>query len=560
MSTRTALLNGNVINRDTDFSKYIEAVSEPWVISWFTVTSSSVAIWKAFVPCERTNGDIIYAVVYNTSAQSISWDGDVYIEISQELIDNWELTEEDWTWIAEIKVWTMPAKNALKLATITSGVVTDKRNMIKKVGELLEMINDNAEDISDLDDRIEELEEAWAINHLEERELVGELYTANNFMFKQYTPNIDDCDIEANIWDTQSNTAVHIQRLWSWVASNTLKLKVKSVWSPTTWLVVQVRKWVQVTVTANSEAYWYWGTIVASWSIAYSDISWTWAEKTITLDSNFWWTEWELLDVVVYQTWAIVNASNYYCIACDNTQWSQGFRYLSLNWTLVTKSNLMPYCISSWFWDTMLVKEWSETSIWTKDTVRGAWSASGTQWEPKTLVSYIEQTATYSWDYTVSATFDVSQNSGDWVDVLAYVDGTTVYSEHIIGFSSWSNTLVRLIRLHNIKKWQVIQVKYCWLYTNAYRFTTISATSATVSVPVILKKTWIPKWKPRAVESIWSYWYITTYWMHIDDIYYWWIMIWTSSSATTWSITLWNAVWYITVNLNGETLKIPYYW
>ena len=69
MATRTALLNWNVINRDTDFSKYIEAVSEPWVIEWLTVSSTSVAIGKAFVKCERTNGDVIYAIVYNNSAQ-----------------------------------------------------------------------------------------------------------------------------------------------------------------------------------------------------------------------------------------------------------------------------------------------------------------------------------------------------------------------------------------------------------------------------------------------------------------------------------------------------------
>lgn len=34
----------------------------------------------------------------------------------------------------------------------------------------------------------------------------------------------------------------------------------------------------------------------------------------------------------------------------------------------------------------------------------------------------------------------------------------------------------------------------------------------------------------------------------------------TSTTATTWSVTLWNAEGYITININGENKKIPYYW
>lgn len=33
-----------------------------------------------------------------------------------------------------------------------------------------------------------------------------------------------------------------------------------------------------------------------------------------------------------------------------------------------------------------------------------------------------------------------------------------------------------------------------------------------------------------------------------------------STTATTWSVTLWNAEWYITIQINGLTKKIPYYW
>jgi hypothetical protein len=88
MAVRTALLTSKNINLDTDFSKYIETVSEPGVITGFAVTSSSVATGQARVPCERTNGETIYAFVQNFNSVSISGDGYVIISIPQNIIDN----------------------------------------------------------------------------------------------------------------------------------------------------------------------------------------------------------------------------------------------------------------------------------------------------------------------------------------------------------------------------------------------------------------------------------------------------------------------------------------
>jgi len=230
MAIRTALLNWNNISRDTDFSKYIETVSEPWVIEGLEVSATKVGIWKARVPCERTNWETIYALVYNSSEATISWNGEVYILVSQTYIDDWELANEDWTWIATIEVWTTPSKNALKLATITNWSVVDNRNMIPKVWELNTQIESIFSQLEDLDERVEKLEEAWAIDHLEESGLVGELYSLSDTLFKQYTPALADSSLDCNVWDTADNTQIHIQRIGSWTASNQLKLKVKKVW------------------------------------------------------------------------------------------------------------------------------------------------------------------------------------------------------------------------------------------------------------------------------------------------------------------------------------------
>ena len=64
---------------------------------------------------------------------------------------------------------------------------------------------------------------------------------------------------------------------------------------------------------------------------------------------------------------------------------------------------------------------------------------------------------------------------------------------------------------------------------------------------------------PREEKEIWQQATTTLYGRDVDGWYKGWIMLWTSTTANTWSITLWNAVWYITVSLNGQTLKVPYY-
>jgi hypothetical protein len=53
---------------------------------------------------------------------------------------------------------------------------------------------------------------------------------------------------------------------------------------------------------------------------------------------------------------ATVNASNYYCVACDSTQYSEAFSYVSVNGSTRARSKLMPYCISDGFAQSLLVK------------------------------------------------------------------------------------------------------------------------------------------------------------------------------------------------------------
>lgn len=544
MAQRTALLNWNNINRDTDFSKYIESLTTPWVIEWLAVTSSSVAIWKAWVPCERTNGDTIYALFYNTAAVSISWDGDVYIEVDQAIIDNWELWNEDGTGIAEIKVWTMPSKNALKLATISNWTVTDARVFIKKVDELNTEVQTIFTQLEDLDERVEHLEEADAIDHLEESGLVWELYTLNDTLFKQETPTLENSTLDANIWDVADNTQVHIQRIASGVASNQLKLKLKMVWASTQNLVVEVRKWSQVTVTANQEAYWYWSsTVIASGSIPYTSISSDYSEITVTLNNEFWWTKGELLDVVLYM--ASVNATNYYCIACDETQYSEAFSYVSVNGSTRTRSKLMPYCISNGFAQSLLVKTKNDVvgTIFYSNSGLGSYTSSATATATMPSDWFIAIDFEYYWEwsgYRSNGTIQFYKSSPQVnLILIKWVASTHSFMHYVsdIIYPSW--TVINI----NVSGGSSDYMVYA---------KNIKIRVAKTRLPVVVSG------NPTEVKSIWNMWYIIIYWK-IWNSYKGGIMIDKDTSATTWAITLWDAVGYIKVNLNGEIVKIPYY-
>ena len=448
MAIRTALLTSKNINLDTDFSKYIETVSEPGVIEGLAVTASSVATGIAWVLCQRTNGETIYSLVQNFNAVSISGDGYVIISIPQNIVDNWG-GNEDGTGIASIEVVSeLPAKNYLLLATISGGTVTDNRNMIKKVWELSTEIDSIFAQLEDLDQRVDKLEAADAIDHLEERALVWENYSLSNTLFKQLTPTLANSTVEANIGDVAANTQVHIQRLGSGTASNQLKLKLKSAGSPTTGLTVEVRKWVKVNVS-SSEAYWYGNQVIATGTIAYGNISNDWSEITVTLNNEFGGEEWELLDIVLYQTGSIVSASNYYIMACDSTQWSEGFSYVKVNGTTRTRQKLMPYCVSSGFAQAMLSKYNSSQYAPKKVINYSNTSLSLNKSETKTVVNYTVDFPKCN----IEIALNVGNGTASYCYVYVKKNGTNVFSH-----TDKNANLDTTIMLENIVNWDVIKV------------------------------------------------------------------------------------------------------
>lgn len=137
---RASLINGNWLNLDADLSKHIETLTDPGVIEGFLVeNNNTLKPGKAWVKAVRSNGETIFVYVELKSDFSFSLtSGKLWIELSQEAIDNWLLNAEDGTGIASIKTWpSVPSQNFLLLATATGGVVRLDRTVIPKVGQLV---------------------------------------------------------------------------------------------------------------------------------------------------------------------------------------------------------------------------------------------------------------------------------------------------------------------------------------------------------------------------------------------------------------------------------------
>ena len=201
---RTALLWGNTITLDADLSKYIETVSDQWVIEGLEVSSNSVAPGKAWVKATRSNGETIMTLVQNTEALAVDTSGTkkIWLEIRQEAIDNGLLNNEDWTWIAEIKTWpTLPSQNFLLLATVTSWVAKDERNLIPKIQSVAQKTSTLEEKLTTAEGKIEQMEQkSWN----------DSIVISGEFGEKIYNRNIK----ENTSWESGTKNSSYFQFNW----------------------------------------------------------------------------------------------------------------------------------------------------------------------------------------------------------------------------------------------------------------------------------------------------------------------------------------------------------
>ena len=394
--------------------------------------------------------------------------------------------------------------------------------------------------------QITQLVEAGTPSYLGITGIVWEKYTMEDTLFLQKTPTFTDSAIAINVGDIDKNKEIHIQRIGSWTVSNQLKLKMKKFWAPTTSVVVEVRKWVKVDVS-DKEAYRYGGEVVATTTIAYTQFTTDWKEFTLTLNNQFWSTKGELLDIVVYQQWGIVNSTNYYQIACDSTQYSEAFSYVSVNWSSRVREKLMPYCISDWFAQWLLAK------------VANVLIVNNTPVLKTDIPSKKVEVSRYNWE-VVLASFYADNNT----QIRVQFHTPDYRSEYWIKIKKnnkhyWDSYYSRADETISLVKGDVITA-VAWNTSGS----DISITAKDVKIydnnPGLNKRGFILN--PRWINDIGKNTECTSFWLHTDNS---WLgdqvdVSTVLNSATTWSIPLGNAIGFFKIqSKDWKTYKIPVY-
>lgn len=131
MPIRVAFLAWTQNNTDTDYSKaFFENIRSAWVITWLDVSDWSIQPWSALIQATRTSGETLLVPVIIDQAISVDTTGTkkIYLEIDQSLLDDGSSMESDHTGVVSVQTaGSYPADNFLKIADVTSGVVTDER-------------------------------------------------------------------------------------------------------------------------------------------------------------------------------------------------------------------------------------------------------------------------------------------------------------------------------------------------------------------------------------------------------------------------------------------------
>lgn len=236
---RTALLWGNTINLDSDYSKYIETVSDPWVIEGFAVENSKVKPGKAWVKVTRSNGESLFVLVQNTQDTPVSLNGDVFIgiEVAQNAIDNGLINNEDGTGIASIKVWPQkPNQNYLLLAVWQGGRLSDKREIIPKLQSLSQRTSTLESKVQQTEGKVEKLEEGSIPEFLGKSFVVWEKYEINDEMVFNPELNFNDFTEGLAIGSSNDNVNIEIPFIHNGGNMTYLDIIIQRVWNMSYWL------------------------------------------------------------------------------------------------------------------------------------------------------------------------------------------------------------------------------------------------------------------------------------------------------------------------------------
>lgn len=194
----------------------------------------------------------------------------------------------------------------------------------------------------------------------------------------------------------------------------------------------------------------------------------------------------------------------------------------------------------------MLCKAWLPTILANNPEFTASYASSGTG-------TLYEITTTKEWKihliFSIAATTTGSSNGGTF---YIYKGSTELYNEYK---DNSTFTQINYTSTNSYPAGTTIYIKCSRTFT-----------SVTMKLKGIFAET-IPEnltedkvvIYPKELKALWELSAGTIYGNHTDNTYKWGIIIGKSTAANTGYVTLGNAVGFITVNYNGEIIKIPYY-
>ena len=360
-------LNWENITYDHDISGLIRGLTDWGVIEGGTVVGNKLQPVQAIVPLVRSNGQKILAFFESDEVIDLPTTGDykVYIEVDQSKIDFWGNNAEDGTGIASIKTWpTLPSQNFLLLATATSWVVKDERNLIPKVGQIAQRTTTLESKVEAQEQKVGKLEEAGTPDHLWIKAIVAEAFKENDEAYEYHLPLISEVASDCPIWKTNQTKEIHIPRVSTGVSFNTLELYLKKVGEPSQNLEVEIRKAKKVSslglefVVGNE--------VLATGSVRYSEITTAYQMKTVTLSKEISVAKDEFIIIVLKQQGGTVNGSNYFCIWVSKNP-SLGYGVICVeDEGKQNKTYANVVCNSQWWCSNAVFWLWGSSLSWTK--------------------------------------------------------------------------------------------------------------------------------------------------------------------------------------------------
>lgn len=501
---RTSLING-VINLDSDFSKYIESISNPWVIEGFNVQDWVVKPWKARVKAERTNGETIYCYVENTEDVSLSWnDGKVYIVIDQEDIDS-GLVSEDGLNIARIEEGDVrPVKNFLKIWSKNGGLIVDEREMVKKINEVDE---DLEEEISWIDTRLTEaehdiqqiIEQSWsALSYLDKTCYAWEEIHENDLIVTNGNSfNPDRTDEDLSVWgptinkyaigftaNGESADKIYIKGNfieWFDPDSVTMNIETDNNWKPS-WTVID-------TVEAKTYFRWHWDEssfVNYDWD-DFSDGKYPWNDNLTSLTNVFWLGFWQ-----IYASWSTVTIRT--------RQWNITMNFGE--WTYLWSNNA----------GTKFVFKKNYNTI----TIYDCPTPFSLEWATSNDFTFPEITLhpTRPWEWIVNLVLMegwkiifIHSSNASWTTGWQNFDDYLIYTETPYIFSEYTAT-----NLWTIRRDQTLT--YFYKNNKHYLYSDYNYNGSTYNNRIILEDWTI---ESTTNTNLWIYWYALYYW---DDFLY----------------------------------------